>query len=219
MPQNNMNLTVRRIRNLIIGVFLLGMLLGYGCNSSNDRLTQPGPTADTMAALGSPKGTPGELNVSGQQALIAAIQDEYKARAVYQKVLKTFGNVQPFSQIVLSESQHVRALTTLFTRYGIAVPKDTWYDKVPKYDSLQEACEAGVQAEIDNVALYDKLFKSVNEPDIIRVFTKLRNASQKSHLPAFERCAQGDPLPDGTAVCEPGSGPGPVSGPGNGPKR
>jgi hypothetical protein len=52
-----------------------------------------------------------------------------------------------------------------------------------------EACAAGVQAEIDNAALYDELFSMVDNTDIIRVFTSLQQASETKHLPAFERCA------------------------------
>jgi len=46
-----------------------------------------------------------------------------------------------------------------------------------------------VQAEIDNAALYDELFSMVDNPDIVRVFTSLQQASQTKHLTAFERCA------------------------------
>jgi hypothetical protein len=64
-----------------------------------------------------------------------------------------------------------------------------WPGDVPSFDTLADACEAGVQAEIDNAALYDELFTMVDNADIIRVFTALQEASQTKHLPAFERCA------------------------------
>jgi hypothetical protein len=132
-----------------------------------------------------------QLEKKTEQALIDAINDEYKARAVYQKVTDKFGSVQPFSNIIKAEATHIAELKVLFTKYGIAVPKDDWYGKVPAFATLQEACAGGVQAEIDNVKMYDGFFKFVKEKDIIAVFKRLRDASQDKHLPAFKKCADG----------------------------
>lgn len=41
------------------------------------------------------------------QALRIALYDEYHAKAVYLKVLQTFGNVLPFSNIVQAEQRHI----------------------------------------------------------------------------------------------------------------
>ena len=131
-----------------------------------------------------------ELDAKTQQALINAINDEYKARAVYQKVLDTFGDVRPFSNIIKAETTHVELLLPLFEKYGVAVPADDWYDKVPAFATLQEACEAGVDAEIENAGMYDEFFTFVQEQDIRDTFTRLRDASQEKHLPAFQRCAE-----------------------------
>jgi hypothetical protein len=132
-----------------------------------------------------------QLDKKTEQALIEAINDEYKARATYQKVMDKFGSVQPFSNIIKAEATHVAELKPLFSKYGIEVPKDEWYDKVPEFNTLQEACSAAVQAEIDNVKMYDEFFKFVKEKDIIDVFKRLRAASQDKHLPAFQHCADG----------------------------
>lgn len=131
-----------------------------------------------------------QLDENTQQALIDAINDEYKARALYQKVIDKFGEVRPFSNIIKAETQHIEELLPLFEKYGVAVPKDEWYDKVPEFASLQEACEAGVKAEIENAKMYDEFFKFVKEQDIIDVFKNLRDASQEKHLPAFQRCSE-----------------------------
>jgi hypothetical protein len=132
-----------------------------------------------------------QLDRKTEQALIDAINDEYKARAVYQKVIDKFGTVQPFSNIIKAEATHIAELKPLFTKYGIAIPKDEWYSKVPAFTTLQEACAGGVQAEIDNAKMYDGLLKFVKEKDIVDVFKRLRDASYEKHLPAFKRCADG----------------------------
>jgi hypothetical protein len=51
---------------------------------------------------------------------------------------------------------------------------------------VQAALQAGIDAEIANVALYDN-FNAVIQPDIQFVFQQLRDASQTKHLPAFQR--------------------------------
>jgi hypothetical protein len=130
-----------------------------------------------------------DLSESEVEALSMALDDEYKAWSVYEQVIADFGAVRPFISIQKAEENHIAALVTLFDRYGLAVPVNEWVGSVPSFETLAEACEAGVQAEIDNAALYDQLFDMVDNPDIIRVFTSLQQASETKHLPAFELCA------------------------------
>ena len=127
------------------------------------------------------------LSTDEQWALNEALQDEYKARATYARVVETFGEVRPFSNIIHAESRHVEALVGLYNQYGVPVPEDTWHDKVPVFGSLEEACAAAVQAELENAALYDGIAVKVGKPDLIRVFAALRDASLSRHLPAFKR--------------------------------
>ena len=82
-------------------------------------------------------------------------------------------------------------LKLLFKKYRIEVPRDEWYNEVSAFATQREACAAGVNAEIDNVKMYDGFLTFVKERDIVDVFKRLRNASQDNHLPAFQRCAGG----------------------------
>ncbi len=143
-----------------------------------------------MASLMSIAGTvcAEQLDDKTQQALVDAIQDEYKTRALYQKVIDTFGEVRPFSNIVKGEEQHIEELKLLFEKYGVDVPKDEWHEKVPEFTTIQDACEAGIKAEIENVKMYDKLLPSFKEQDIIDGFTYLRDSSQNKHLSSLQRC-------------------------------
>jgi hypothetical protein len=131
----------------------------------------------------------GDLSESEAEALLLALDDEYRAWSVYDQVIADLGAVRPFSSIQRAEESHIAALTTLLERYGVDVPANEWPGNVPTFDSLAEACAAGVQAEIDNAALYDQLLGMVDNPDIVQVFTTLQQASETRHLPAFERCA------------------------------
>ena len=132
-----------------------------------------------------------QLDKKTEQALIDSINDEYKAKATYQKVIDKFGAVQPFASIIKAEATHIAELKTLFRKYKIAVPEDEWYGKIPAFSTIQEACAAGMQAEIDNVKMYDGLLEIAQEKDIVDTFKRLRAASQEKHLPSFKRCATG----------------------------
>lgn len=123
-------------------------------------------------------------------ALHEALDDEYKAWAIYGQVIADFGEVRPFTNIRDAEARHIEALLGLFARYGLPVPANPWPNKVPRYANLHEACEAGVAAEVANAALYDKLIASTHRPDVLAVYRNLQEASQLRHLEAFQRCVQ-----------------------------
>ena len=63
------------------------------------------------------------LNAKTQQALKEALADEYQARAFYQAVINKFGEVKPFSNIVMAEERHAIAMEQLFLQYGLAIPQ------------------------------------------------------------------------------------------------
>ena len=129
------------------------------------------------------------LTESEIQAMQAAIDDEYKARETYLSVIETFGWVNPFANIQRAEANHIQALVGIFEQYNLPVPENKWVGLIPSYESIQQACAAWEQAEIDNVAIYDRLFPMVQNTQIITVFQTLQRASQEKHLPAFARCA------------------------------
>jgi len=123
------------------------------------------------------------------QVLRIAIYDEYHAYETYRKTIETFGNVQPFSNIVQAEIRHFSALEPLLVKYNVPAPINNWYEKIELPDTLLECCEVGVAAEIDNVKMYDNLLSYVDEyPDIKDVLYRLQAASYNNHLPAFRNC-------------------------------
>ena len=128
--------------------------------------------------------TPEEIS-----ALHEALDDEHRAWATYDQVIRDFGDAPPFANIIGSEARHIEALCTLFDRYGLPVPANPWPGKVTRYPSLQAACEAGVEGEVANGALYERLLASTRRADILNVYRALQEASQERHLPAFQRCA------------------------------
>lgn len=120
-----------------------------------------------------------------------ALQDEYHAEAVYAKVMEDFGDdVRPFSNIIGAEITHSESIEDLYVLYGLEIPENEWVNKeIESFASVADACDVGVQAEIDNVALYDSFLDEIEYGDVKTVLTNLRNASEDNHLPAFQRCA------------------------------
>lgn len=133
------------------------------------------------------------LGENTQQAMIEAINDEYRARAFYRAVIKKFGPVRPFTNIVRSEGTHVNLWNSLFAKYRIPVPSDTFAGQMPVPDTLAAACKAGADAEVANVEMYDRFLEFVTERDLRAAFTRLRQVSSERHLPAFRRCLRVSP--------------------------
>lgn len=135
--------------------------------------------AQAMSALDKPEA----------EALEEALDDEYRAWATYDQVVRDFGALRPFVNIRDAEARHIDALLALFARYGLQAPLNPWPGKVARYASVREACESGVAAEIANAEMYERLLAAARHPDIAAVLRNLQRASQERHLPAFQRCA------------------------------
>ena len=166
---------------------------GPGGNGQTD--TVPSNFGNAGAArFGQANGTPGAglaltpLTEAEAVALQEAILEEYGAYNLYRAVLTQFGDVYPFNRIVLSEQQHTAALVRQAEKYGVAVPENPGLVNPPVFSSLAEACQAGMDAEIADAALYDELKLVTTHEDLIRVYNRLQSASLNSHLPEFEAC-------------------------------
>jgi hypothetical protein len=118
--------------------------------------------------------------------LIAAIEDEYKAQAEYDALIDEFGAVKPITNIIKAEASHIDALEVLFVAYGLPVPEDNGAEFVVIPSTLEAAFQAGVDAEIKNIAIYEEFLKQDLPQDVEDTFTNLMNASE-NHLAAFER--------------------------------
>lgn len=154
---------------------------GWGGNGSAGSSSAGNGGAFTGTAL-----TP--LSDAEAQALQYAILEEYGAFNLYTAVNAQFGSTIPFSYIVRSEQQHINALVRQAQKYGLAVPENPGLANPPEFATLAEACQAGVDAEIADAALYDELKLVTTHADLLQVYDRLQKASLDSHLPAFQLC-------------------------------
>ena len=130
------------------------------------------------------------MNEQTVAALTEALEDEYKARATYGKVIEIFGPIRPFINIIEAEDRHASALLRQFERLGLKPPEDDWAGRIEAPGSVAAACEAAVAAEIENAAMYGRLLEVVDDPAVRDVLLNLQDASQNRHLPAFRRCLE-----------------------------
>ncbi len=157
----------------------------FGVPGGNRGGQGAGPYAGQAPAAGAAL-TP--LSAAEGEALQKAILEEYGALNLYQAVIDQFGAVYPFTMIAQGEQQHVNVLLAQAAKYGVTAPANPGLANPLAVDSLTQACQLGVEAEIADAALYDELMAVTAHSDLLRVYANLQSASLNNHLPAFEAC-------------------------------
>ncbi len=160
---------------VIVGFLVVGISVSAASEDINDVNSSILEVDDTS----------GEYTI--ESMLTYAILDEYLAKATYEEILAVYGDVRPFSKIVIAEQTHIDLLLPLFETYGIDVPENNAAASVVVPDSIASALATGVEAEKANIAMYETFLAQTNLPDDVRtVFESLKAASEK-HLNAFQR--------------------------------
>lgn len=129
-----------------------------------------------------------DTDLTKEDMLTYAMQDEYFARQEYELIINKYGEQTPFSNIIKAEEQHISMLTELFNQYTIPIPEDKSKDYVVLPNSLNESYNTGVKAEVENIDMYERFLNQDIPQDIKDTFIELKDASEK-HLSAFEKNA------------------------------
>jgi hypothetical protein len=122
-----------------------------------------------------------------EDMLTAALLDEYLAQATYQEIILAYGEVKPFTNIVIAEGQHINLLLPLFETYGITVPENEAASQVVLPDSIASALATGVEAEKANIAMYEAFLAQDNLNDDVRSVFELLKTASIHHLAAFSK--------------------------------
>ena len=120
--------------------------------------------------------------------LLNALHEERVAAATYQAIIDEFGKVEPFTNILKAEEQHIAAVENLLKVNGIKIPANNVAATAPK--TLEESYTLAINVEKEDIALYEEMYPNLSDTMIKTVFTRLSNASQR-HLQAFETYANG----------------------------
>ncbi|MDX9783182.1 MAG: DUF2202 domain-containing protein [Spirochaetia bacterium] len=153
-------------------------------------LAVAGADAGETAGLYGNAAAKADESLTIEDMLLYAAQDEYLARGEYVAIMKKFGTIRPFSNIMKAEENHLAWLKDAYAAYDLSFPADDSSAHLHIPASLLEAYKTGVQAEIDNIAMYDRflatdLIQSAENKDLKVLFTNLRNGSE-NHLRAFQ---------------------------------
>lgn len=118
-----------------------------------------------------------------QAILLRALTNEHAAKATYDHILVTLGQVAPFTQAASAEQRRIAELERVARTHKVDVAGVTAAGSSAPATRAQ-ACQLGVATEKATVALYDQLLPQVSAyPDVRLVFHNLRAAAQDNHLP------------------------------------
>lgn len=166
----------------------MGMGSGYGMGVRDGSCLGPAVTA-----------AQGTLTEQQQVTLAGMAQEEKLAHDLYTAFAGTYDAVI-FDRIAASETQHLTAVRTLLTRYGIADPTagkpagqfsdpavQATYDRLLAQGKADQAAalRVGVTVEQTDIADLAAALNGLSAPDVTQVYTHLRTASQH-HLAAFQ---------------------------------
>jgi hypothetical protein len=175
-------------RTLRAGSLALALALG-ACGTSELLAPEDALSADpgtVSASVSAVVVSDAELT----EILRVTLDDEYRAEAIYLGVMKDFGSVLPFRNIAKAERQHAKNVLALYSARGLAAASNAWTTaNVPHFGTLRAACQAGVTAELENIALYDRYLGLALPADVLGALVRNRRASVQAHLPAFRRCS------------------------------
>ncbi len=189
---------------------LISLFVFFGCNTESN-ITAP----DTSALLSKVNYSDGvlpdlvvyDLSPEEREGLIHMRLEEKLARDVYTTLGNTW-NFKVFMNIKTSEQAHIEAVKRLLVKYSIedpvtndevgVFPDQQFQDLYDQFilqgsTSAYDAFMVGKTIEeLDIADLEHQLTNVVDNPDIIRVYSNLKSASE-NHLAAFNKCISGLP--------------------------
>jgi len=132
----------------------------------------------------------GALADAVKKGVDEALADEWMAEARYDAFAAKFG--APFPRLERAEERHADLLVQLLGSHAHAAPAKPVVEVAP-VATVSEACAAALEAEKQNVALYDRLLAANPPEDAKCIYEHLRARSADRHIPSLERCRAGAP--------------------------
>lgn len=127
-----------------------------------------------------------ETDYTLEEMMQYAIEDEYLAYAEYELIINEMDITRPFTNIIEAEATHIGYMEDLYENYGFKLPVVDPSQHIILPETINEAFLAGVEAEIVNIAMYERFLEQELPNDVRSVFEQLKAASE-SHLLAFQK--------------------------------
>ena len=184
--------TMAAVRPFTAALALLASLFVLGC--STDAATPIAPSS--ASAISAAPGTSAPVTATSMastalaEALAVALQDEYHAQAVYERVLLDFGTVFPFANIVRAERAHAASIAGPVpgSRPGLAGVGMERRPRAPIRECSRGMRRGRAGRTGQHRGLRDQFLVDTLPTDVARVFANNRAASLNNHLPAFIAC-------------------------------
>ncbi|WP_379969438.1 DUF2202 domain-containing protein [Ectobacillus sp. sgz5001026] len=179
----------------IIGmsIITLSLLAGGVYGSTQMNKTE---AAEATALVGS-KAALEDSSITVNEALQYAMQDEKLAATEYEAIIAKYGSQTIYENIHKAELHHIDLLKPLLEKYGVTLEDSDYSKLITLPDQLQDSYAVNVQAEKDNIAMYNKFINDPSIPsDVKDVFQKLSFASSH-HQQAFENAVAGKTMTPG----------------------
>lgn len=194
-----MNYAHQKLLQRLGSMFLL-IILVTSCTNKPDTLTTDSTlTIDALPSTTSTesppplisegygaKGADLQTEFTLEEMMKYALEDEYLAYAEYELILSEMDVTRPFSNIIKAEATHIKYMEDLYDVYGYELPSVDPSQHILLPDSTNEAFIAGVDAEVINIAMYEKFLEQDLPDDVREVFERLK-AGSESHLKAFQK--------------------------------
>lgn len=154
-------------------------------DSTNNEAAKKEPVTVELKGVGA-AGAKLDNELTLEKMLVYAVQDEYVAEQQYKTILEDLGENELFKKITSEETMHASAALPLLEKYNVA-EVDADYKSVAAHPKdWKEAAKTGIQAEINNIEMFETFLKQPNLPDDVKtIFTELKDAS-KVHQTQFE---------------------------------
>lgn len=125
-------------------------------------------------------------NLSLEEMLRYALEDERLALAEYEHILTEFNVNRPFKNIIEAEKSHEKAILNLYDSYQLFVEDFDSSTHLILPNTLLEIYKIGVDSEITNIAMYEDFLSYELPSDVRKVFESLKKGSL-NHLEAFSK--------------------------------
>lgn len=158
-------------------------------DSTNNEASKTEPVKVELKGVGA-AGAKLDNELTLEKMLVYSVQDEYVAEQQYKTILEDLGSNELFNKITAEETMHASAALPLLEKYNVAEVDADYKSIVAHPKNWKEAAETGVQAEINNIEMFETFLKQPNLPDDVKtIFTELRDAS-KVHQTQFEEAGK-----------------------------
>jgi hypothetical protein len=166
-----------------------GSMMQSSSMMGGGRMMEACPMMDGGATMMGGSMMGGILSPDSKGAWTKALNEEYRAEALYGSLVTKFGTSPTFRDIARSDRHQAWILESVGLAHGLELPsRPAAAQDRGDLKTAAAGCRAGVESEKKVIALYDDLLKKDLPADLRRTFEHLRAASAERHLRDFEVC-------------------------------